>query len=138
MISRILLYVLLSKCIYTYTVKSIKDNNDTYFQKFPDNLNFETKPTLAVKKYIEVTKLLTLKSFLKKIFGNAYILWIDQKNLNYDDMRVIVNRDLLDRLKRCRTPEGIRRVFNSVFIPGVAEGMDRKKRMQIVTDFEKS
>ena len=41
MLSKIFLSILLLTCVYTYMLKSIKDNNDTNFQKLPDNFNFE-------------------------------------------------------------------------------------------------
>ena len=49
MSSKIFLSVLLLTCVYTYMLKSIKDNNDTNFQKLPDNFNFELNGIQTVK-----------------------------------------------------------------------------------------
>ena len=49
MFSKFFLYVLLLICIYTYMINSIKDNNDTNFQKLPDNFNFELNGIQTVK-----------------------------------------------------------------------------------------
>ena len=49
MFSKIFLFVLLLTCIYTYMINSIKDNNDTNFQKLPDNFNFELNGIQTVK-----------------------------------------------------------------------------------------
>ena len=49
MFSRIFLSVLLITCVYTYTLKSIKDNDYTNFQKLPDNFNSELNGIKSVK-----------------------------------------------------------------------------------------
>ena len=49
MFSKIFLSVLLLTCVYTYMLKSIKDNNDINFQKLPDNFNFELNGIQTVK-----------------------------------------------------------------------------------------
>ena len=49
MFSKIFISVLLLTCIYTYMLNSIKDNNDTKFQKSPDNFNFELNGIQTVK-----------------------------------------------------------------------------------------
>ena len=49
MFSKIFFSVLLQTCVYTYMLKSIKDNKDTKFQKLPDNFNFELNGIQIVK-----------------------------------------------------------------------------------------
>ena len=49
MFSKILFSILLLTCVYTYMLKSTKDNNDTNFQKLPDNFNFELNGIQTVK-----------------------------------------------------------------------------------------
>ena len=49
MFSKFFLHVLLLRYIYTYILNSIKDNNDTNFQKLPDNFNFELNGIQTVK-----------------------------------------------------------------------------------------
>ena len=53
MFSRIFLSILLLTCVYTYTLKSIKDNKDSNFQKPPDNFNFKLSKTHTEKPNLE-------------------------------------------------------------------------------------
>ena len=54
MLYKIFLSLLLLTCVYTYILKSIKDNNNTNFQKSPYNLNFQLNEILTVKPSLKM------------------------------------------------------------------------------------
>ena len=70
MLSKIFLSVLLITYVYTYTLKSIKDNNYTNFQKLPDNFNFELN---GIKNDV--------KEMLNIIFDEGLVSKIEKKQL---------------------------------------------------------
>ena len=79
MLSKILFSVLLLSCVYTYMLKSIKDNNNINFQKLPDNLNFIKKGTQTVKPNLkEAISLFMVKVFLRQIFGRFFVKKLDK------------------------------------------------------------
>ena len=54
MFSKIFLSVLLLTCVYSYMLKSIKNNNNTNFQKLPDNFNFELNGIKTLKPNLKI------------------------------------------------------------------------------------
>ena len=85
MFSKIFLFVLLLTCIYTYMLKSIKNNNDTNFQKLPDNLNFELNGIQTVKPNLKIVNMIMLKAYLRLIFGSPFVSKIEKYKIDVKD-----------------------------------------------------
>ena len=85
MFSKIFLSVLLLTCVYTYMLKSIKDNNDTNFQKLPDNFNFELSGIQTVKPNLKNLNMLVVKPCLREVFGKRFVKNLDQYMIDSKD-----------------------------------------------------
>ena len=72
MFCKIFLYVLLITCIYTYKLKSIQNDNSIDFSKLPDNFNFESNGTQAVKSNL-MMEIDLVKGLLKFCFGHYFV-----------------------------------------------------------------
>ena len=78
MYSKIFLSVLLLTCVYTYMLKSIKDNNYSNFQKLSDNFNFELN---GIQDYLCIYNLISLFEFHLNQSKMAKIIQILEKIL---------------------------------------------------------
>ena len=72
MFLKIFISVLLLTCVYTYMLKSIKDKNNTNFQKSPDNFNLELNGIQTVKPNLKLVEFSSFKSYLQVIFGLGF------------------------------------------------------------------
>ena len=77
MISKIFFSVLLLTCVYTYKLKSIKDNENINFQKIPDNFNFELNGIETAKPILK-SNIIMVKGLIRKMFGTAFINKFDK------------------------------------------------------------
>ena len=108
MFSKTFIYVLLLTCIYTYTIKTIKDNNDTDFKKQPYNYNFKSNNIKAGK-----LNLIVLKSFTKGIFGLNFASRI---NVQFTDLQYfawLFDEELISQIKSCKTPSEMKKLYDS-------------------------
>ena len=71
MLSKIFLSVLLLTYVYTYTSKSIKDNNYTNYRKLSNNFNFESNGIQTVEPNLKTTDNSLIRASLRLIFGHS-------------------------------------------------------------------
>ena len=85
MFSKMFLSILLLTCVYTYMLKSIKDNKDTNLEKLPDDLNFELNQIQTVKPNLkfEFIKKIILNSHIGTIFGNNFTYALSRLSKKY-------------------------------------------------------
>ena len=113
MISKIFLSVLLLTCVYTYMLKSIKDNNDTIFQKYQDNLNFELNGIQRVKPNLKVVQTKTLREFLLTLFGNNFWYQINKYKINYKTQYDLFNNNhTYAKVNAVKNPEELYKFFD--------------------------
>ena len=72
MFSRIFFSILILTCVYTYMLKSIKNNNDTNFQKLPDNFNFESNEIQTVKPNLNMPIFKVTVGYMRMVYGNVF------------------------------------------------------------------
>ena len=78
MLSKIFLFVLLLTCVYTYMLKSIKDNNDINFQKSPNNFNFELNEIQTVKPNLKEQNMIATYIYLKMVFSDGFVRKVER------------------------------------------------------------
>ena len=93
------LSVLFLTCVYTYMLKSIKDNNDINFQKFPDNFNFELNGIQTVKPNLKMANMPGLLKFLGIMFGTGFVSKIQNYKIDFEEWEQIFTKDLQYKLK---------------------------------------
>ena len=85
MLSKIFISVLLLTCVYTYMLESVKDKNDTNFQKLPDNSNFELNGIQTVKPNLKNIGIAVYNFYLLPIFGISVVEKIHE---HFQDIKV--------------------------------------------------
>ena len=76
MLTKIFISVLLLTYVYTYMLKSIKGNNDTNFEKWPDNLNFESNEIKTLKQNAKFKPFVKFEEVFGHLFGDVLYIYI--------------------------------------------------------------
>ena len=113
MLSKIFISVLLLTCVYTYMLKSIKDENDTHFQKLPDNSNLELNGIEPVKPNLKILEPVVFKMYLKSIFGLGFVQKMEKHYFDRESQFDLFNYDMLAKINMCNKPEEQKEVFNN-------------------------
>ena len=116
MFSKIFLFVLLLTCIYTYMLQSIENNNNTNFQKLPDNSNFELNGIKAVKPDLKTVNMDNIEILSNLIFGKG-IQAVEKFVTSSEHHTELYTKDLISKLKRCENSDDIKKVFDSDMLP---------------------
>lgn len=96
---KVFLFVLLLTCVYTYMLKSIKDNNDTNFQKLPDNFDFELNGIQIVKPNLKMANMPGLLKFLGIVFGTGFVSKMQNYKIDFEEWEQLFTIDLQYKLK---------------------------------------
>ena len=105
MFSKIFLFVLLITCIYTYMLKSIKNNNDTNFQKLPADFNSELNGIQTIKPNLKVPDMSLVKLFVGLVFGEDYSRQTAKFLSNLEHYNQLYTKDLMLKFKECENAE---------------------------------
>ena len=105
MFSKIFISVLFLTHVYTYMLKSIKDENETNFQKLSDNFNFELNGIQTVKPNLKNLEFSVLATYLRPVFGKACTDKIARHYAESANLIYVLNPNIKKKLKKCKTPE---------------------------------
>ena len=138
MFQKIFLSLLLLACTYTYMLKSIKDNNDTNFQKMPDSLNFQLNKIKTVKPNIKAPNMWVFKMFLESVFGQKFASKASTCMNDFSDWEKVFTEDVLSKLKECKNIEEQIKIFDDDMTSKLKKDFDVKEQKEIKDEFFKN
>ena len=133
MFSKIFLSILLLTYVYTYTLKTLKDNNSTNFPKLPDNFNFKLNEIQTVKPNLEaLTAINALRTYIRMLFG-----WRVGRKLRLAkiDEKVLFGETLYEKFKFCSSIGDQQKFFNEDLLVELKEHMNEEEQKEIETEF---
>ena len=136
MFFKIFISVLILTCVYTYMLKSIEDENETNFQKLPDNFNFELNEIQTVKPNLKDLEFSVLTVHLTPIFGQAFVDKIANHYTESVNLLEVFNKDILSKLKECKTPEEQKNIFSNDISSILEKKMNVEEQKQIKNDLD--
>ena len=137
MFSKILFSVLLLTCVYTYMLKSIKNNNLNNFQKMPDNFNFELNGIQTKKLKLVDKDLIVIEVFLERIFGDNFVVKTQKYNFDVEKYKEVFHKDIISRLKWCTNTDKQRRIFDREISSKLEKEIDGEDQKEIKNDIYK-
>ena len=117
MLAKIFLTVLLLNCVCTYTLKSIKDNNNTNFQKLPDNFSSKINGTQTVNPNLKIFNQETFQEMMKLTFGEHFQNILEKYGIDFEDQIRLFNKTSLERLHKCKDADEIQNVWTFQILP---------------------
>ena len=113
MFSKIFISIILVTSVYTYMLKSIKNNNETDFQNLPENFDLELKEIQAVKPYLKMPNMNFIRSYLRMIFGSSLprLLYGKWEN-DFKGYKEFFSEDILSKLKECKDNLEQKKIFD--------------------------
>ena len=133
MFSKILLCVLLLTCIYTYMLKSIKDNNDLNFQKLPDNFKFESNEIQTIKPNLKFLKMHVLEDFIYYIFGWRFAHRIRKCKTN---AKLIFNTEIQEKIKEQKNLEDQKNFFSNELSEELKKTFNEEEQEEMKKEFQ--
>ena len=137
MFSKIVLSFLLLTCIYTYMLKSIKNNNNIDFQQSPHNFNFELNGIQTVKPNLKTPNVAVQQSYIRMIFGPAFIQTFSKKYNDLETQQQFFNKSLLSKLKELKSHEEFIKIFDDDMIPRLKNDFDDESQEQVKMDVQR-
>ena len=119
MFSKIFLSLLLLTCVYTYIIKSTKDNNDTNFQKLPDNFNIQLDENKTVKPNLKMVDMEVVQSSVRLIFGKEFASKIKTYLLNYEKFIEIFDENVMSKIKESKKVTEQKKIFEEDMSPNL-------------------
>ena len=119
MFSKIFLRVLLLTSVYTYILKSIKDNSDTNYQQLPNNLKFELNRIQTVKPNLKYINPNIFKLYMGAFFGKAFEKNIVKYKIAVNDQYqlFLTDKNIISKFKKCEKPDDIKNIFSNDILP---------------------
>ena len=132
MFSKIVLCVLLLSFVYTYSLKSIKDNTDINFPKLPENVNFELNGKETVKPKLNALNVLGAKFAIRMIFGNEFITEVNKIEVfDAEKQKECFTLDALTKLQQSKTAEEQQTVYINDVAPRFKNDFSAEKMKEL-------
>ena len=139
MLPKIFIYVLQLTRVYTYMPKSIKDNNDTNFQKLPNNFNFEFKEIQTVEPILKYhVNIIQLDVFLRYFFGLEFMKKVDEYNIDAMEQVNLFDRTILVKLEKCQNSYEAKKLFDLTILPKLKKYFKQEEQRKIQTEYTKA
>ena len=86
--------------------KSIKDNNNTKFEKLHDNLNAELNGIQTVKYNLNATvDMFLINEFLRIIFGLGFVSKMEKYDIEFIDIKRSFTKEVIQKMRQCYKSE---------------------------------
>ena len=135
MLYKIFLFILLITSIYTYVLKSIENNNDTNFQKLPDNFNFESNKTQTVNLNLKPNNMHVVKTYLSLIFGHEFTPEINGQLNDSEHLEELFSKDFKSKIKECDTKDKQNKIFENDMVPVLEKSFESAKQEKLKEGF---
>ena len=135
MFFKIFFSVLLLTCAYAYMLESIKDKNNTNFQRLPDNFNFELNGIQTAKQNLKLANLDELRGILSMCFGSNFARKVDK--YMKEDARKFFDDDLIEKIWECQNLGEYKKIFKNDILPKLEKDYNAEEQKVMEDDFHK-
>ena len=120
MFAKIFLTVLLLSCVSTDMLKSTNNNNDTSFQKLPDNFNLKKNGTQTVNPNLKTINQQTFQEMITLVFGEGFLKIFEKYGIDFEHQKKLLTLDVLLKLQQVQVIEQVTNIFMMDVLPKLA------------------